>query len=139
MNRRVTLATLAGLLVALSGCVAEEGYYDQGYGYRGAPQAYRGPNYYAPAPFWGPAWGPSYRGDGYRGDGYRGDERHGPAFREQQPSRGAERGGSGHDPGRNAQPQQQQRPQPSGAAPQGQRGGGPMGPREQNRKEQGAN
>ena len=144
MNRLVTMTTLAGALLGLGGCVAEGGFYDQGYshGYGPAPYAYSTPSY-APAPFWGPSYrgggyrGDSYRGDGYRGDGYRGDGQRGAVFRGPEQWRGGDRGGQGHNPGSSARSQQQHVPQ---AAPQQQRGGGggPMGGRDRNRTEQGA-
>jgi len=91
MNRIAALATLATALVTLSGCAAEEGFFDQGpsYGYRGAPYAYPGPSYSPPS-----FWGPSFGGGGYRGDGYRGQ-----AYREPPQFRGNERGNNSRDPG----------------------------------------
>jgi len=106
MNRIAALATLATALVTLSGCAAEEGFFDQGpsYGYRGAPYAYPGPSY-SPPSFWGPSFGgggyrgDGYRGGGYRGDGYRGDGYRGQAYREPPQFRGNERGNNSRDPG----------------------------------------
>jgi len=141
MNRIVALATLVTAAAALSGCVAEEGYYDQGgsYGYRGAPYAYPGPSY-APPSYWAPSYrgdgyrGDGYRGDGYRGDGYRGEGRRGQAYREPPQFRGNERGNTSRDPGAIFRAP----PPVARSAPPAPRGVPGQGGREQPRVEQGA-